>query len=397
MLWLAFKMLLGDTTKWLGVVLGVFLCTFLVTHLLSMFSGMMARSYALVSDIPIADVWVMDPAVEYADEPAGLPDTALSRVRSVDGVAWATPLFTRSLRARLISGAFRSVLVVGVDDATLVGAPSELAGGRLSDLRRADAVIVDEGSAATLLRVPLRPPAPGPGWRQPELRAVARALTPGDELLINDRRVVVVGLARLAARFLAKPVVYTTYSRAVSLAPVERGALSFVLVHAREGQDPAELAARIERVTGLKSRTRGAFSDETYGYYVRMTGVVDRIVFMIGIGIVVGVSVSALLLYLFTSENLPLYATLNALGMTHGTLVRMVIVQAMIAGVTGYGLGVGASALFATLLHVSAMPFRPTTWNLGLTAVTVVGVAGFSSALSAARLARLEPGLAFRR
>ena len=60
MLRIAVRMLLGDPTKWMGVVFGVLVCTFLITHMLSMFHGMMERSYALVTDIPQADVWVMD-------------------------------------------------------------------------------------------------------------------------------------------------------------------------------------------------------------------------------------------------------------------------------------------------------------------------------------------------
>ena len=66
-------MLLGDTTKFLGVALGMFLSTFLITHMLGMFNGMMRRTYAQVSDIPLADVWVMHPSVEYVDGPAGMP------------------------------------------------------------------------------------------------------------------------------------------------------------------------------------------------------------------------------------------------------------------------------------------------------------------------------------
>src|SRR4051812_5822201 len=56
----AIQMLLGDTTKFLGVVLGVFLSTFLISHMLGMFNGMMKRTYGMISDIPQADVWVMD-------------------------------------------------------------------------------------------------------------------------------------------------------------------------------------------------------------------------------------------------------------------------------------------------------------------------------------------------
>src|SRR5262252_8302663 len=118
MIYLAIKMLVGDRTKYLGVIVGVLFTTFLMAHLLSMFAGLLVRTYALVQDVPEADVWVMDPAVEYVDEIASLPSTAVDRTRSVDGVDWAVPIFTGTLRVRMASGEFRAVELIGVDDAT---------------------------------------------------------------------------------------------------------------------------------------------------------------------------------------------------------------------------------------------------------------------------------------
>ncbi|GMV27188.1 MAG: hypothetical protein AMXMBFR58_32190 [Phycisphaerae bacterium] len=397
MLRIALRMLIGDMTKSAGVVMGVFLCTFLITHLLSMFAGMMQRSYALVSDIPDADIWVMDPAVEYVDEPAPLTATALDRVKSVDGVAWASPLYTGSLRTRLPSGAFRSVLVIGIDDATLFGAPAHLTQGDVLALRSADAVIADAAGAETFLRMPVSPPVRLPGWHLPDLTAPTRPLELGDELLVNDRRVVVVGIADLGIRFLAKPILYTTYSRARSLAPRERNLLSFVLVKLSPGADPAAVTRRIQDATGLRARTRGEFQQDTYDYYVKSTGVVARIAFMVGIGAAVGVTVSALLLYMFTMENLQHYGTLMALGTSHSTLLRMIAVQAAASAAAGYGLGVGGSCLMGALVKSSAMPFLPTFWNMGTTAATVTFVAVISAVLSGMRILRLEPAIVFRR
>ena len=131
--------------------------------------------------------------------------------------------------------------------------------------------------------------------------------------------------------FIAKPVLYTTYSRASYISPRTRQTLSYVLVKAREGVDPAALAARIERETDLRARTASQFKDDTYWYYVFLTGVVSRIIFMISTAVVVGLSVSSLLFYLFTTENARYYAALMALGCRGRTLVAMVVVQVLLA------------------------------------------------------------------
>lgn len=396
MLRIAIRMLVGDGTKWLGVVLGVFLCTFLITHMLSLFTGMMARSYALVTDIPQAEIWVMDPAVQYADEPIGMPDTAISRVRGVPGVAWAVPLHTASLRARLPSGAFQPVLLIGVDDATLMGAPERILGESPWALRNADAAIVDVASANTLLRLPVTLAESKPGYEILDFSGPSRPLRAGDELLINDHRVVVAALAQLGTRFLSKPIVYTTYSRAIAIHPKERNLLSFVLVKGAPGVDRASLARSITALTGLRARTAAEFCDDTYWYYVETTGVVKRIGLMVGIGVITGVSVSALLLYLFTNENLRYYAVLKALGATNAVISRMIIVQAIIACVTGYALGVGFSAALGTLGKSDAMPYALRGVTLAFSAGAVLFVCIVSAILSGQRLFRLEAGAVFK-
>lgn len=396
MIRIAIRMLLGDTTKWMGVVLGVFLCTFLITHMLSLFTGLMARSYALVTDIPAADIWVMDEAVQYTDEPIGLPDTALSRVRGIPGVAWAVPLHTSTLRARLPSGAFQAVLLVGVDDATLLGAPSQIIGATPWILREADTGIVDSTSAHTLLQLPVNVAPKEPGYHELDLSGPKRPLRTGDELLINDHRVVVGALAELGSRFLSKPTVYTTYSRAMAICPPQRNLLSFVLVKAAPGVDPAGLCRSIVSSTGLRARTAAQFCDDTYWYYVETTGVVKRIGLMVGIGVLTGVSVSALLLYLFTNENLRYYAVLKTLGATDMVVLRMILVQALLACSTGYGLGIGFSASVGTLIKSDAMPYSLVPLTLVFSACAVLLVGGVSAALSAHRLVRLETGEVFK-
>jgi putative ABC transport system permease protein len=390
-------MLFGDVTKCLGVILGIFLSTFLITHMLGMFNGMMQRTYAQVTDIPLADVWVMDPAVEYVDGPAGLPPTALDRVRGVEGVKWATPLVYLTLPIKLPGGTIRSGLVMGLDDATFVGAPARVVEGKIENIRALDTVIVDTLSANSLLRTPVDPRAhPLPDRSTPQM-AQTRPLRMGDEFFVNDHRLVVGGLARLGPQFLARPVIFMTRGRALTIAPPQRNLPSYVLVHAQPGVDPVNLAETINRATGLRARTSKQFSDDTYWYFVRTTGVVDRIAFMVGVGLVVGISVSALLFYLFTAENAWAYALLAAMGAQRGTITRMVILQAMACGAIGYGLGIGASSAVGKYALTDTLPYLlvwPAMVGAG-GAVLVICIA--ASLLGLRRVFGVEPAMTFNR
>ncbi len=396
MIRIALRMLVGDVVKSLGVVMGVFLSTFLVTHMLAMFTGMLQRTYSLLTDMPQADVWVMDPAVEYADEVTGMPATSLERVRGVEGVAWAVPLYTGTLRTRLPSGVFRAVQVIGLDDATLMGGPTKLSEGRLEDLRRADAVIVDRAAAEKQLRMPVRAIEHVHG-RMPDPHGVeTRPLAVGDELLINDHRVVVVGLAELSERFLTRVTLYTTYTRAMSLAPRERNLLSYVLVKSAEGHSASEVAARVQAATGLRARPRDEFARVTLDYFVRETGVVTRIAFMVIIGVIVGFCVTGLLLFLFTTENLRYYATFKALGASNAKLLSMIAVQAAACGVIGYGLGIGASCIVGMVTPASTMPFLLVWKTMAGVGAGVLGVCVASAALSGRLILRIEPATVFK-
>lgn len=396
MIIIAIKMLVGDRTKWYGVVLGCFLCTFLITHMLSMFTGMMARTYTLINDIPQVDVWVMDPAVQYVDEPIAMSDNCLLRVRGVEGVAWATPLMTTSMRVRLPNGAFQAALVVGVDDATFIGLPPGLVACGPGDLRRGDAVFVDVIGARTTLAMPIG----GVPWAHGRVKidpaGPTRPLHSGDELLVNDHRLVVAGHVDLGPRFLSRPVLYTTYSRAANISPPTRSLMSFVLVKCGHGIEPAALARRIEDRTGLRARTSNEFRDDTYWYYMLMTGVVSRIIFMVSTAVVVGLSVSSLVFYLFTAENSRYYTTLKAMGTSDRTLVAMVVVQALVATSTGFGLGVGASCILGSILPATSMPYS-LVWQVLLASGAAVFVVSIvASTLSVRRVLKLEPAMAFK-
>src|SRR5213083_2034702 len=139
---IALKMLMGDRSKYFGLMFGVTFATLLMSQQLSIFLGIMRRTSSQILDVRDADIWVMDNKVRYIDEVPGLPEGDLHRVRGVPGVEWAVRLYKGQLRARLPDGNFRSVIVFGLEDATLVGAPQELLAGNLADLRQPDAVII---------------------------------------------------------------------------------------------------------------------------------------------------------------------------------------------------------------------------------------------------------------
>jgi putative ABC transport system permease protein len=323
--------------------------------------------------------------VQFIDDIKPLADTELQRVRSIPGVAWAVPLYKGLIKARLANGNFQTCNVFGLDDASLVGGPPIMLQGRIEDLRRTDGIIIDEVGANDKLAKP--PTTPG-GKPVP--------LAIGDTLELNDHRAIVVGICRVSRTFQSNPVVYTTYVRATTYAPRERRLLSFVLVEAADGQDPAALATRIGESTGLLALTRDDFIRKTYTYFIENTGIPINFGIAVILAFLVGSAIAGLMFWNFTLDNLRHFGALKAMGAGNGMLLRMIVLQAAVVGAIGYGLGVGAAAGFGALTAGTELAFR-LPWQLLLISGTAVTVICTVSALVCIiKVVRLEPAIVFK-
>jgi putative ABC transport system permease protein len=378
MMWISLKMLLANRSKYLSMVGGVAFAALLISQQSAIFCGVMALTISQIRDVRDAEVWVMDPNCRYLDDVKPLSDNAVYQVRGVPGVAWALPFFKGLVRGRLMDGRYQQIILLGVDDATLVGAPQEIVFGRLADLQQPDAVFMDEAGYHQL-------------WPDEPFEA-------GKVLEIADRRAIVVGVCKASRTFQTFPVLYTRYSQAVGYVPPERRILPFVLARATDGTPAEELCRRIEAQTGLKAETPEQFTWTTMKYYLTNTGIPINFGLSILLGFTVGILVAGQTFYLFTLENLPHFAMLKALGTRNRRLVGMILLQALIVGLIGYGLGIGPSSLFAAYVRQAnvrmafAMPWQVL---LGTLASVLVIVALFSL-ISIRRVLVQEPAIVFR-
>lgn len=382
---LALSMLFRDKGKYFGIVMGVMLASMVITQQGSIFVGIMSRTTATITDMGWPDIWVMDPKVAFIDDTKPMQSTALSRVRGVEGVAFAAPLYKGLLRARLDNGEFQNCIVIGLDDATLTGGPPSMVEGHVSDLRQADAVIVDEIGATT--RLAKRPKTPG---------GVPQPLRIGDTMELNDKRGIVVGISRNTRSFQSQPIIYTTYSRATQFAPKERKQLTFILVKAAPGMDRETLCRRITESTGLAAYTRHQFRWMTIMYFIRNTGIPINFGIAVGLGLLIGTIITGFMFYSFTVDNLRYFGTLKAMGTGNATLLRMILLQAVTVGVIGFGLGTGAAAWFGTSMRSTALAFF-LTWQLLFVAGTAtVVICMLAAMLSMRRVMILEPAVVFK-
>jgi putative ABC transport system permease protein len=374
----ALRMLTGDRAKYLGLVFAIAFSTFLLENQTSIFAGIMTRTGGQIFDVTEADVWVMDPKTVYFEETKALKDTDLNRVRGVSGVQWAVRMFKGGPVARTPAGRFSQCVVLGIDDATLVGAPRKMILGDWRRLREPDSVVIDK--AGYLLLFPGEP------------------LAVGRTLEMNDHLVRIVGISDASAGFVSFPIIHARYSLAVNFQGRERSQMSFVLVRPQPGVSAGEVCQRILAKTGLRARTRDEFRWDCIAYYLANTGIPVNFGITIAIALIVGTVVAGQTFYLFTVENLKQFGALKAIGVTNWRLMGMILLQAFTVGAIGYSLGTGMAAAFfeITAQQVATRGLILMWESAALTGACIFLVVIVASMLSIRRVLVLEPAAVFR-
>ena len=374
----ALKMLTGDRAKYLGLIFTIAFCTFLLENQTSIFAGILKRTGSQIADVTDAEIWVMDAKTEYFEQTKSLKDTDLMRVRGVEGVGWAVKLFKGSPVARTLEGKFAVSFCLGLDDATLTGAPRKMLLGSWERLREPDAVVIDKAGYVLLF--------PGEPLRLDRI------------VELNDHKATIVGISDASAPFVSWPVIHTRYSQALNFVGRERTQLSYVLVRPRPGVGAEELCRRIEAQTGLRARTSDQFRWDCVRYYLKNTGIPVNFGITIAIALIVGVAVAGQTFYLFTVENLKQFGAIKAIGVTNLRITGMILLQAMTVGAIGYSLGTGlCAAFFAVTLNNLPTRGLVLMWQNAIgTGVAIILVVILASLISIRRVLVLEPAEVFR-
>jgi len=385
MIRLALKMLFGDAAKYLMLVVGLFFSTFLIVQQASVFCGLMTWTTSTLKNVG-APIYVVEERVEQVNETNPLRDTDVSRVRSVSAVKWAMPLYSGIQRVRLENGSFKTVQLIGIDAASLAGAPARMVEGSLDDLRLPNTVVIDELAVTRLAKDKSHP------------------IKVGDRFEINDIEARVVGICQAMRSFTGGPYLWTTYERALQYTPASRKMLSAVIAAPIDGMSSADAAAEITRATGLRAYVNRGFGDNpndfntsTVWWYVKNTGIPISFGTTVVIGFIVGIAIACQTFYAFVLDNLKHLGALKAMGMTNLRLSVMLIIQSSVVGMIGFGIGLLATSAFAYAALENQQPPFVMPWQIPVVAFVVIQLICMVAALlGIVRLSLYEPAMVFR-
>jgi putative ABC transport system permease protein len=375
---IAIKMLLGDRAKYLGLVFGVTFATLLMAQQVSIFIGLMSRTAGAIYAVTENDIWVMDKRVRYIEEVEPMRDIELTNIRSVQGVDWAVPFYKGLATIRMSDGLTQQVQLIGVDDVSLVGICPEQVMGDPKSIRQAQTAMMDKNGYMFT-------------WPGKKLEL-------GRYVELNDNRLIINALCEVSPTFFTFPIMYVSYETAMEVTPPQRKKLPFILVKAKQGEDLQQLKIRIEKQTGLQALTRDEFAWRSINYILERTGIPINFGITIVLGAIIGAAITAQTFYIFVVENLRQFAAMKAVGVTNGQLFRLVMIQAAIVGLIGYGMGVGFTALFFQLTSGNpALKGFALHWQVlagTFCAISIIIV--FSILFSLRKVFRLDPAIVFR-
>jgi putative ABC transport system permease protein len=385
MLLYALKMLMGDRAKYIGIIIGLSFAAFIISQQAAIFLGIMKRTFSFITDTSQPNIWVMDPSVQFIDDIKPMKETMLLRVRGVQGVDWAVPMYKGLIQARSVNGIFQTCIFIGIDDATLIGRPPLILEGNIADLRGPDAVFINKVGAETKLA------KPGKTKDEPSI-----PMRVGDVMELNDNRVYVAGICETARTFQSQPVVYTTYGRATLFAPLQRDVLSFVLVKSKPGINPERLCQQIRAHTGLAAYTAWGFQKLTMLYYVKNTGILINFGVAILLGFIIGIAIAGQTFLNFTVDNLPYFATYKAMGADNALLVRMILIQALVVSVISWGIGIGATSIFGYVFKGTELSFSLPLLLYFCSGLAMLFICLLAAFFSMRKVAKIDPAIVFK-
>lgn len=313
---IACRNLFHDRVRLTVTLTGIVFAVVLVTVQCGLFLGFITTISGVV-DNSRADVWVTSRGVKTFDIAMPMPESRVQQVLSVPGVADAARMVVDFSFWKKPGGGQESIEIVAFDSRKGMGGPWNLIEGDAERLDAEDSVIMD---ALYLDKL-----------------GVA---TLGEEVEIVSHRARVVGFTLGIRSFTTSPYVFTDYRNGHLYSRFPPGHVTYVLATAMPGVAPVDLRDRIAaRVANVDVFTTGEFSRKTREYWMLSTGAGGALVLAAVLGLVVGMVVVAQTLYATTMDHLPEFATLKAMGAPDGYILRILIGQAVISAVLGYGIG----------------------------------------------------------
>jgi putative ABC transport system permease protein len=322
-----------------------------------------------------ADLWIVPRGTKCFEDPSLLDERERFRALSVEGVADATPVVIGFAQWRMRNGGATPIFLIGSDMRTDGLHPWNLVGGSLEALSITGAVAVDRSYFE---------------------RLGSKGL--GDSAEIRDQRVEVTAVTSGIRSFTTTPYVFTTLDRGRAFVGTSPNKATYYLVHLARGADAAAVRRRLDTtLVDAEALTPDEFRSRSRSFWLFGTGAGAALFAGALLGMIVGTVIVAQTLYSSTKDHINEFATLRAIG-SSGTYIHKVIVfQALLSAVIGFGIAGGIGWIIVRATADSALPVIMTPTLVAGLFVLTVAMCVLSAIAAIVQVMRIDPAMVFTR
>ncbi len=363
---IAIRNLFQEKTRLAISVGGVAFSVTLIMVLAGLYQGWNNKLSEYIRTVP-ADIWVMQRgSEELFHTPSLLPSSLGRDLLKVDGVRDVKPFNARRIAVSANGKEFQ-LYVVGYDPADNSGQPARVVQGK--SIASAGEIIID--------------------------RSQSKKVKIGDYINAAGDKLKVVGFSE-GGDLVITSFAFTTPEELNKIQKLPDAVNEF-WVTLKPGADASRVIGDIEaRLPNVTAVTRDQFVKSNTA--IISDSFLPVILVLVFVSIAVGVAVIGLTIFTSTIEKSREYGVLKAIGLSNRQLYNVVIEQALVAGIVGFGVGTGlAFGLGATVgkyvpQFVSQIRAFDVVWIFLLTLAMSV-LAAFTPIR---RLAHIDPAEVFK-
>src|SRR5882672_2041609 len=371
---LASRNLFHDRLRFIATIVGIVFSIVLVTVQMGLYVGF-RRMVTTMIDHATADLWVMPRSTKCFEDPSLMDDRQRFRALAVDGVAEAAPLVIGFAQWRLPGGGTTPVFIVGSELRGLGLRPWDLVAGSVDDLSIPGAVAIDQSYFERLGTSGM-----------------------GANAEIRDQKVQVTAVTKGIRSFTTTPFAFTGIDRARAYTGISPDKASYFLVRVTPGFDVESVRRRLQaNLSDVEVLTTTEFRNRSRSFWLFGTGAGAALFAGALLGVIVGTVIVAQTLYSSTKDHINEFATLRAIGSSGSYIHKVIIWQALLNAVIGFGIAAVIGAVIVQMTAETALPIMMTpTLTTALFLLTVV-MCVVSAIAAIMKVTRIDPAMVFTR
>jgi len=375
---LAFKLarrnLFHDRLRLVATVIGIVFSIVLVTVQLGLYLGF-GRMVTTMIDHASGELWIMPAGTKSFEDPSPLDERKRFAALSVNGVTDVTSVVIGFAEWRLPGGGSTPVFVIGSDVRAPGLHPWNVVAGNVEALSVPNTVAADQTYFDRL------------GIKG--LGATAE---------IRDHKVEVVAVTKGIRSFTTTPYVFTSLDRARSYTGMSAAKANFLLVQLAPKADVEGIRTKLRAsLKDVEVLTQAEFHDRSREFWLFDTGAGAALFAGALLGMIVGTVIVAQTLYSSTKDHINEFATLRAIGSSGRYIHTVIIWQALINAVIGFGIAATIGLVIVNMTAESALPILMTPGlTIGLFALTVF-MCVISAVSAIIKVMRIDPAMVFTR